>query len=1535
MNQKNIEDIYELSPLQQGMLFHTLLVPNSGVYFEQFCYTLQTQLNVSAFNKAWQRVLDRHPILRTSFYWENLDKPYQVVYRQVDLPWKFQDWRQMSLEETEKQLEVFLAADRKQGFTLSQVPLIRLALIQVADSAYQFVFSYHHILMEGWSLTWLWKEFYEFYNAFCKGQDLHLEYPRPFREYISWLQKQDISKAEIYWRETLRGFTVPTPLMMDKAADTLSSENEDHDCQQTLLSITTTDALNSLTRKYHLTLNIILKGAWAILLSRYSGESDIVFGATSSGRPTELAEAESMMGLFANTLPLRVQVDSNALLIPWLKKLQVQEVEMRQYEYSPLLQIQQWSQIPRGLPLFESILSFNNYLVDSTGEKLAESLALGEARIFEKTNYPLTLQVYPGSNLLLLIGYDTRRFDSATINRILGHLKTLLESLVANPEQQLRDLPLLTAQEKSQLLLEWNDTKVEYPQHQRIHQLFESQVEETPDAITVVFEDEQLTYHELNTKANQLAHYLRSLGVKSEVLVGICVERSLQMVIGLLAILKADGAYVPLDPSYPKERLAYMLEDSQPRVLLTQQQLVETLPNHKAKLVCLDTDWELIAQHSTQNPDYHPSSDNLAYIIYTSGSTGQPKGAMNPHRGICNRLLWMQDKYQLTATDRVLQKTPFSFDVSVWEFFWPLISGARLVVAQPDGHRDPNYLINIIAQQQITTIHFVPSMLQVFLEAENLETCNCLQRVIVSGETLPVQLQQRFFNRLNAQLHNLYGPTEAAVDITFWQCQDSVTNQNTVPIGRPIANIQIYLLDRYLNPLPIGVPGELYIGGVGVGRGYFNRPGLTAEKFIPNPFSDNSAVRLYKTGDLARYLANGEIEYIGRTDYQVKVRGFRIELGEIETLIIQHPGVRETLVVVRDDSGNSQRIVAYIVPQKEQTLTIAELRSFLEVKLPNYMVPAAFVMLEALPLTPNGKVDRKALPLPDQINPELEKTFIAPQTTIEKQLVLIWGQVLGLEKIGINDNFFELGGDSILSLQIISKANQAGLYLTAKQLFQHQTVAKLAAVAGTTKKIQAEQNPVTGLLKLTPIQHWFFEQEQAQPHHWNQAVLLQVKQRINPVALKKVVQYLQKYHDVLRSRFIKEEFGFQSVIVSPDDVVPLTYLDLSALPKDNQVAQMEAISAQLQASLNLTEGPLFKIALFDLGANQPSRLLWVIHHLVVDGVSWRILIEDFQTIYQQICQGKALHLPPKTTSFQQWSNYLQNYAQLPALSSEIEYWLTIEHQLKPIPLDFLGGNNLEETASTMSVSLSVEETQILLQEMPAVYQTQINDVLLTALVQTFTQWTGETSLLVDLEGHGREELFEDVDLSRTVGWFTTIFPIYLSLENPSDPPGKALKSIKEQLRAIPNRGIGYGVLRYLSGEQEIRQRFSCLPKTEVIFNYLGQFDQILLESSLFSLAKESSGSSHSLQSKRTHLLEISGGIYQGNLEIRWTYSNKLHRQTTVELLAQKFIEAVRSLIAHCQSPDAGGFTPSDFADFQQSQWDQTDLDAITAAVGGI
>ncbi|QLE40496.1 amino acid adenylation domain-containing protein [Nostoc sp. C052] len=1053
MKQNNIEDIYELSPMQQGMLFHKLAAPNSIVYFEQACFRLQTQLNVSAFQKAWQRVVDRHPILRTSFYWDNLDKPYQVVHQQVNLPYVFQDWRQLSFQEQQKQLKAFLKADGDRGFELSQAPLIRLTLIQVDDNTYEFVFSFHHILMEGWSVTWLWKEFYEFYNAFCQGQDLHLERPRPYREYITWLQQQDLNQAEAFWRQKLKEFTLPTPIIVGKSSASFSDQKGGYQRQDISVSATTTTALKSFARKHQLTLNILMKGAWALLLNRYSQESDIVFGSTSSGRPTALADAESMIGLFINTLPLRVQLQNNAYLSPWLKNLQAEEVQMREYEYSPLLKIQQWSEIPRGLQLFDSILVFDNELVDYNQGAIAQSLGvvesqlLGESQsLFDWTNYPLTVKVVPKSDLLnLCISYDTHRFDSATITQMLGHFQTLLESIVSNPEQRICDLQLLTSSEIKQLLVEWNDTKIDYAEDKCIHKLFEEQVERTPDAVAAFFENQQLTYRELNNRANQLAHYLQQLGVKPEVLVGICIERSsetlpqasLDMVIGLLAILKAGGAYIPIDPNYPQERIAFILEDTQTPVLLTQASLLETIPHHKAQVICLDTDWHLITQQSQENVFSEIAPDNLAYVIYTSGSTGKPKGVMIKHANTVAMLDWAKQTFTIEALQGVLASTSICFDLSVFELFVPLCCGGKVILME-----NALYLPTLPTAQNVTLINTVPSVISQLLRTNSIPAS--VQTINVAGEPLHHHLVQQLYQQENIQqVFNLYGPSEDTTYSTFALLDKDTSN--IPPIGRPIHNTQIYLLDQNLQPVPVGVTGMLYIGGAGLSRGYLNKPELTAERFIPNPYTQLAGERLYQTGDLGRYLPNGEIEYIGRIDYQVKVRGFRIELLEIEALIIEHPEVREAVVTVDSSETDSQRIVAYVVPNSEQTLTISQLRDFLEAKLPNYMVPTAFVFLESLPLTPNGKIDRKALKAPDTVRPELEVVYQPPQTEVEKTITDIWQKVLNLEKVGIHDNFFELGGHSLLLVQVHSKLQkrfQRDFLLV--EMFQYPTVSHLA-----------------------------------------------------------------------------------------------------------------------------------------------------------------------------------------------------------------------------------------------------------------------------------------------------------------------------------------------------------------------------------------------------------------------------------------------------------------------------------------------------------
>ncbi|HEX8092018.1 MAG TPA: amino acid adenylation domain-containing protein, partial [Blastocatellia bacterium] len=764
-----------------------------------------------------------------------------------------------------------------------------------------------------------------------------------------------------------------------------------------------------------------------------------------------------------------------------------------------------------------------------------ESLALPK----RTAQFDLTLiMAEAGDSLLGSFEYNTDLFDPATIRRTSDHLQALIGSILADKSERISDLSLLTKPEVDQLLVEWNDTGADYPHRACLHALFEAQVIQSPHAWAVVFEGHRLTYAELNERANQLARHLRDLGAGPDVAVGIYCERSLSMVIGLLAILKAGSAYLPLDPSYPKERLSFMVENARVRMVLVEDESQAVPVSGKAQVVCLRRVSEFIKGEDKENLRTEVDEENLAYVIYTSGSTGRPKGSMVTHWGICNRLLWAQQQYPIGPNDRVLQKTPFSFDVSVWEFFWPLITGACLVVARPDGHKDPSYLVDLIVNEHITTIHFVPSMLRQILEQENVSTCFSLRRVICSGEALPYELQEAFRSRLNASLLNLYGPTEASIDVTYWECKEH--ERRVVPIGSPIANTRIYILDQNLHLVPPGITGELHIAGVGLARGYIHGPDLTAERFIPNPFGCEPGSRLYKTGDLARHLPDGSIEYLGRLDFQVKIKGFRIELEEIESKLKDHPLIRDAVVIARNDGeagkarpAAERRLVAYAVTDGGQPISIGEMRSHIKQALPEYMVPSAFVFLDGFPLTSSGKLDRLALPAPEGARPRLQGAFVAPRNSSEKTLADIWAGLLNLETVGIHDNFFELGGDSILSIQVVGRANQAGLSLTAKQLFQYQTIAELAEVAEKSQPIQAEQGDVSGAVPLAPIQQWFFEQNFTNAQHWNQYVLLEATRPIDPSLLEEALRHVLAQHDALRSRFKETENGWEQVITEP------------------------------------------------------------------------------------------------------------------------------------------------------------------------------------------------------------------------------------------------------------------------------------------------------------------------------------------------------------------------------------------------------------------
>jgi len=1021
-NRQNVADIYPLSPMQQGMLFHSLYEPDSDVYFVQFSCNLKGNVDATIFEQAWQRLVEKYVVFRTAFIWESLSQPVQVVYRQVTVRVATYDWQHLTAQQQEQELAVFLESDQQKSLELSEAPLMRLNLIKLDKNTYQFVWSSHHLLLDGWSLSLVIKDFLKIYQEISQNQISTDQTVVSYRQYIAWLQQQEQKPAEEFWQQKLQGFTAPTPLVIERSAN--SKNSNVYKKQQIQFPASTTATCQSFVRKNRLTLNNLVQATWGLLLSRYSQETDIVFGATVSGRETSIAGIEAMVGLFINTLPMRIQLKPDTSALTLLKDLQAQLVESNQYSYSSLAEIQTWSEIPRSASLFDSIVVFENYPVDATAVLGNDSFCLENIQVSQQTNYPLTLIALPGEQLQVRISYDTNRFDDGTITRLLGHFQTLLEGMVANPEARVSQLPLLTEFEKNQLLIDGHNPQVDYPVTKCLHQLFEEQVKRTPEAVAVVYSDQQLTYNELNNRANHLAHYLQSLGVKPDQLVGICLERSLEMIVGLLGILKAGGAYVPLDPEYPIERLSFMLEDAQLSVLLTQQKLGETLPQHQASIICLDTDWEKIAENSQSNPENTVTPDNLAYVIYTSGSTGKPKGVLVNHSNVVRLFTATDAWYNFNSQDVWSLFHSYAFDFSVWEMWGALLYGGR------------------------------------WDRSSTTDNDLSLRLVIFGGEALEINSLQPWFQRHGdqcPQLVNMYGITETTVHVTYRPLSMTDLDSTASVIGRPIPDLQVYLLDQYLQLVPVGVPGEMYVGGAGVTKGYLNRPELTKERFISSPFEKDEVIpptplnkggnepsKLYKTGDLARYLPKGELEYLGRIDNQVKIRGFRIELGEIEALLASHPQIWETVVIVRDDATGDKRLVAYIVPQSEKTITINEIRQFLKAQLPGYMIPNAFVILDALPLTANGKIDSRALPPPESSSEPSDK-YVAPRTPIEDILVTVWSEVLKVEKVGINDNFFELGGHSLLATKLVAQIrDRLKVELPLRQLFNSATLAELA-----------------------------------------------------------------------------------------------------------------------------------------------------------------------------------------------------------------------------------------------------------------------------------------------------------------------------------------------------------------------------------------------------------------------------------------------------------------------------------------------------------
>ncbi|BCL80829.1 non-ribosomal peptide synthetase [Ktedonobacteria bacterium brp13] len=1533
-----------LSFAQQRLWLLDQLEPGNTAYLILAAHRIHGALHTRALECSIGALIERHESLRTTFALRN-ENPVQVIHQPGQFSLPLIDLQDLSPAEREHAAQRLADQEAQQPCDLVSEPLLRAFLIRQDFEEHVFLLTMHHIISDGLSQEVFVNELTTLYRSFVAGLPSPLPpLPIQYADFAvwqrSWLKGEVLEAQRAYWKQRLTA-TQPLELPTDHPRPPIQTYNG---ARQFLhLPSGLLEQLRALCHQADVTLFMLLIAAFSVLLARYSGQTDISIGTPITRRSR--TELEGLIGFFVNTLVLRTDLSHDPTFMDVLAH--VREVALGAYAHQdvPFEQLVEVLQPERDLsrsPLFQVMFILQMAL--ETIER-PEGLHMEALRAeYVTTKFDLTLSVICGErDLSCRVEYNRDLFEEETMRGLLERWQRLLHGIARAPQTRISALPLLSASEIQQQLLDWNATDAPLPQgaEASLARRFEQQVQQTPERVALVFEDSLVTYAHLNRRANQLAHLLRSLGVGPEVVVGIALPRGLWLHIALLAVLKAGGAYLPLDLSYPAERLRFMLQNSQASILLTGSlqdpevaALTESLPPLECQVLSLPAIWSQLASAPLDNLPGEPLPDSLAYVIYTSGSTGQPKGAMNTQRGIANRLTWMQRVYGLNAQDRVLQKTPISFDVSVWELFWPLVEGAQLVLARPEGQRDPAYLIELIEQQQVTLLHFVPSLLQVFLQEEGVERCQSLRQVICSGEVLSGGLYTSFVQRLRqCRLDNLYGPTEAAVDVSRWSCAvEEVESVGSVPIGRPIENLRLYVLDGQGRLVPPGVPGELYIGGIGVGRGYVGRGDLTAERFVPNPFVEQEQLRgegagawlrLYRTGDRVRYDRRGVLEYVGRMDEQVKLRGQRIELREIEQVMQGYEQVKDSVVVLREDGGGGKHLVGYVVTGEREPLEEGELRQYLQERLPGYMVPTWLLQVEAWPLLPNGKLDRRGLPEPQRAT-GADREVVAPRTPLEEILASIWAQVLGVQQIGIHDNFFSLGGDSILGIQVVNRARRAGLHFTPRQIFQYQTIAQLINVIDMDRVTAAEQKLVTGPVELTPIQHWFFQQELSNRHHFNQDRILEIRERQQPSHLLHAIWHLLCHHDALRLRFVEEDNHWLQYNAGLSSDVPFIYVDLAQLSDQQQRKAMETLAAAAQTSLDLQTGSLLRALFFDRGVQESGYLLLIIHHLAIDGVSWSILLEDLESTLDQLRRKETVALPTKTTSFQRWAQELQRYASSEMLQQELTYWLAPQRrQVAPLPLDVPTGSNSLASAVALSVTLDAQQTRKLLQEVPAVYHTQINEVLLTALARAFADWTHQHLLLVDLEGHGREEILDGVDLSRTVGWFTTFFPVLLDTGQATSIR-ETLKAIKEQVRQVPQRGIGYGLLKYLHPDPQVRASLMTLPQAQVSFNYLGQLDQPFGESSQMQRLHISAGSAQGTVGQRPHTLIVNGSVVGGCLTFVWQYSHQLHRVETIQRLAHAFLRALQEIIVHCQSPEAGGYTPSDFplAGLQQSQLEQ-------------
>ena len=1497
-------DYYKMTSAQKRLYLLNTIEEDNIAYNVPFAMNIKGDLNINKLEESYNKLINRHESLRTSFVIID-GEPVQKIEK--DIEFKIEYYEEVDKDNIENTVNTFV-----KSFRMDKAPLLRVKIIKVKEREHILLMDIHHIICDGFSMDILIKELFEIYEGEEKAP-LSLQY----KDYSEW--KKDFEESEQYKEEEkywLKEFSGEIPIL-NMPIDYKRSEKQIFEGEVLKFNIDKklSDKLREISKSKGITMNMLLLAAYSTLLYKYSGQSDIVIGSPIIGRNHR--DLNNIIGMFVNTLPLRNYPEGSKRFSDYLNEVKmncINAFDNQDYDFYDLIEKLNIKRSSDRNPLFDT--TFNMSETENNSVEVSGLTFETYPMEFNTSKFDFTLSAIDSNKeIYFILRYCKGLFKKETMERLSNHFINLLNNVVSDLDIKLEDIEIVSPKEKEIILNEFNNTSKSYKKDKTIIELFEYQVKCVPDNIAVEYEDEKLTYRELNNKANSLARTLREKGIGVDSIVGIMLDRSVNMIVSILAALKAGGAYMPIDPNYPEDRINYMLSNSNAQVLLTEKEFIKKVSYN---VEILDIEDKEVYSKENGNLNKISFEDNLAYVIYTSGTTGKAKGVMIRNKSLVNYCCSIINKANITIKDKTALLSSYAFDLGHTAVFTSLISGITLKVVPENKYRDPESLIKYI-EDGITYIKITPSLFSMIVNSNNVMrifTHSNLRLIVLGGESIDVKNIKKLNsmdknNKVN--LMNHYGPTESTVG-----CISTIMDINSLDeahniIGKPLDNIKIYILNDKNNIMPIGVAGELCVSGEGLAKGYINNEELTKKKFIENPYIKGE--KLYKTGDLARWMPDGNIEFLGRVDDQVKVHGYRIEVKEIENQLLENESIEKAIVISKKDKNDSNYLCAYVV-LKDSEISTSEIRSNLQKKLPNYMIPSFFVKLEEMPITANGKIDKKLLPEPNK-SLEIEEDYEEPRNEIEKQMVNVWEDVLDVKGISINTNFFEAGGDSIKALQIISKLSKFNLKLEMKDIFEKLKIKDISQYVKVVKGKKRNNETIEGEVKLTPIQRRFFNNKE-EVNHYNQAFILYKKTGFKEEVIKKVFKKIVEQHDALRMIFIEKD----GQAIEYNRSIEEGIFDLYTYDFRGERNLEEKISntcTKIQEGMDIYNGKIIKLAIFN--TDNGDHLLIAIHHLVVDGVSWRILFEDIQSLYKQAEEGEELVLEDKTSSYKEFASKLEEYSNGNALLKEKSYWNEIEeakvkHICESEVLTF--GNY--EGAYTVSEVLTEEDTENLLKETNKAYNTQINDILLTALVRTTRDLTGDNKLKVVMEGHGREDILEGIDISRTVGWFTSIYPIFIDLGK-EEEISSDIKTVKETLRKIPNKGVGYSILRYLSKDnlEENSEK-----RAEIQFNYLGEIDNNVKEAD-FSMSKFSPGETIGGKVLRNTPLEITSVIANKQLIISITYDKKLYESNYIEELNKRYKENLKLVIDHCINKEQSEKTASDYGYKDISAGDLEDI----------